>query len=807
LVAQSATKSATNFVIRIDMEEHSFGQWLRLRRKALDLTQDALADRVGCSVGMIRKIESEERRPSAQIAERLAEILAIPKNERSSFLRFARGESRSAPAERKEEFPWQASATLARSNLPAAVTSLIGREREIAEVHNYFSRDDIRLVTLIGPPGIGKTRLGIESARIALQDFPDGVFFIRLAPLDDPSLIVPTVAQALNFVERNRQSSTEQLSDGIRDKQMLLVLDNCEHLIEDVAALVSFLLSTCPLLKILTTSRESLRVPGEWIYAVPAFDLPAEHFPVDVESTAQYPALMLFAERARAIHADFSLTPENIETVSAICARLDGLPLVIELMAARMRFMSPEDLLDRLTGQFMLTADGMRAASERQKTLQHAIDWSYQLLQPEEQKLFAYLSVFTGNFSLEMVENMLSEKSMSRPVPDLLVSLLDKSLLKRAPDSESSNEVRYMMLVTLREYARNRLREMGEESQIRNRHLTYYLRLAEKASHELRGPHQVVWLRGLASVRDDLRSALDWVIETQQTEAALQMGSYLSWFWFRRSDLGEGRQWLEKVVNLPDASQYPHWYSNVLTELARGTWLHVGAGQARPFVEKAISVAQQHDDQWNVAQASLILRLVLIGEGDFTGAQEITAKSKTFFRNVHDERGYAHAVHGHALIAFLQDDITLALALHEESLAIFRRLGDKFFQNVALRFIGIIQLRQGNLKGGQEVLREALRLAREIDTKYEIAAAIEHIGDAALAEGDPARAIHLYWASRNIYDSIGVWQKEHEAKFENQLALCRTRLSEPEFAAAIGEGSAMTLDQAINAALLMSMDP
>jgi len=263
LVAQSATKSATNFVIHIDMEEHSFGQWLRLRRKALDFTQDALADRVGCSVGMIRKIESEERRPSAQIAERLAEILGIPQSERTSFLRFARGELRLAPAETKEDFPWHASAAPAHSNLPATVTSLIGRQQEIGEVREYLSKDDLRLVTLIGPPGIGKTRLSLEVARRALPDFPDGVFFIALAPLDDPSLIALTVAQSLNFAETNRQSSTQQLSNGIRDKQMLLVLDNCEHLIEDVAALAFSLLSTCPRLKILTTSRESLRIPGE----------------------------------------------------------------------------------------------------------------------------------------------------------------------------------------------------------------------------------------------------------------------------------------------------------------------------------------------------------------------------------------------------------------------------------------------------------------------------------------------------------------------------------------------------------------
>ena len=783
------------------MQQDSFGNWLKRKRRSLDLTQAELGDQVGCSAAAVRKIESEERRPSAQIVERLAEIFEIPRSERAAFLRFARGEVRSAPATTKEDFPWQAAIPSPRSNLPATVTSLIGREKAVEEVHAFLLKPEIRLITLIGPPGIGKTRLSIDSARTSLQDFPDGVFFVPLASLDDPSLIVLTVAQALNFVGINRQSAADQLSVGIRDKQMLLVLDNCEHLIEDVASLVSSLLSTCPLLKILTTSRESLRIPGEWLYTVPAFDLPAEQSSVDVVSASQYPALMLFAERARAVRADFSLTSENIGTVAAICARLDGLPLVIELMAARMRLMSPQELLDRLTGQFVLTADGMRAASERQKTLQHAIDWSYQLLQPEEQKLFAYLSVFTGSFSLETVENLISQKSVRKSLPDLVASLLDKSLLKRAPDSESSNEVRYTMLVTLREYARNRLREMDAETEIRNRHLTYYLGLAEKASHELRGPHQAVWLRQLAGVRDDLRSALDWAIETQQTEMALQMGSYLSWFWFRRSDLGEGRRWLGKLMKLPDASQYPHWYSDVLTQLAFDTWLQVGPGEVRPFVEQAISVAHQHDDQWNAAWASVVLGLVLIGENDFTGAGSMIAKSKAFFREIHDEWGYANAVLCQALGAFNQGDLRSSLALHEEALAVFRQLGDKYFQNTALRFIGIIQVRHANLKRGEAALREALLLAHEIDSKYEIAAAIMYLGDVALAEDNPVRSVHLKWASRNIYDSIGAWQQEDEAKFDIELALCRTRLSAPEFAAAIAEGRAMTTEQAIVYAL------
>src|SRR6185503_12191144 len=296
------------------------------------------------------------------------------------------------------------------------------------------SNPKVRLVTLIGPPGIGKTRLSIETARAALSDFPDGVFFVALAPLEDPNLIASAVAQALGYVGARNISTTEQLKEGMGDKQMLLVLDNCEHLIENVASLAVELLSACPQLKIIATSRESLRIPGEWLYAVPAFDLPTERSSLDVESASNYPALTLFAERARAVRSDFSLNADNIETIAAICARLDGLPLVIELIAARMRLMTPQALLARLSRQFVLTADGMRAASERQKTLYNAIDWSYKLLPPKEQKLFVYLSVFSGGFTLEAVEAMFSRRMTEKSLPNLIALLLDKSLLKFAPD-------------------------------------------------------------------------------------------------------------------------------------------------------------------------------------------------------------------------------------------------------------------------------------------------------------------------------------------------------------------------------------
>lgn len=782
------------------LTEVSFGEWLKRRRKAAGLTQAQLALQISCSTSALKKIEAEERHPSAPIVERLADIFHIPPKEQTAFLRFARGDSGSVFAETLEDVPWRALPQSSRSNIPATTTSLIGREKEIADVHVYLGRADIRLVTLIGPPGIGKTRLGIESARTALSNFPDGVFFVALAPLNDPALLAVTLAQALGYVGTRNISTAEQLKEGIGNKEILIVLDNCEHLIEDVASLTIFLLSACPRLKILATSRESLRISGEWLYPVPAFDVPREHASIDMQTASNFPALTLFAERARAVRPDFALNAENIKTVSAICAQLDGLPLVIELIAARIRLMPPQALLKRLNEQFILSADGRRAPSLRQRTLQNAIGWSYNLLSNQEQNLFARLAVFSGGFTLEVAEAIFSptEKSVS----NLIASLLEKSLLQRALDARG--EPRFDMLVTIQHFALNQLQSMGGEADTRNRHLAYFLDLTERAGQEMRGPKQIEWLNRLKALNDNLRAALEWAIETRRTEMALRFVRNLHWFWFMRGDHTGAQHWFRRVLAMPDTPLYPEAQAEALAQLAYHN-LQLGEKaiqEARPLLEQALSVVDTNQDIENIHGARIMLGLLLAEEGHFAAARSILEESKARFQACHDEWGYAYVTLCLVVQSERQTDWATALALCQQALAGFQKLGDIYFSSVALRLVGRSYVHQGDLANGIAALRESLFLAQQLDNKFQIALILwRSFAEAAFYAGENARAVSLISASINLFQSIGAWMEDDDLLFENELAPGRAKLSETEFTTAMEQGRAMTLEQAITYAL------
>jgi len=415
--------------------------------------------------------------------------------------------------------------------------------------------------------------------------------------------------------------------------------------------------------------------------------------------------------------------------------------------------------------------------------------------------LFAYLSVFSGSFTLEVVEVMFSRDVVEKPLHQLIALLLDKSLLKLAPQSGMQGETRYTMLATIQEYARERLQDMGRETEICNLHLTYFLDVAHQAGLEMRGPNQVECLHRLAALRGNLSSALEWAIKTRQTAIALQMVSDLSWFWSMRSEFSEGRLWLEKTAKMPDAPRYPQLYSYALEQLALHAWQQSGSNEARPFVEQALSAARAHDDKWNIAWALSILGHFLVEKSDFSGAQTAFDESNALFQEVHDVWGYAYVVLGLAQTAYIQGDQPTSLPMYEQALSAFRELGDKFFEMVVLRVLGTAQIRQGNLVRGVPALQEALLIAQQLDSKQEIAWALINIGDAATAHGDSVRAVRLYLAAKYIFDSIGVWRQDHEAELEEKLALCRAALSETEFAEAEAQGRAMTMEQAIEMAL------
>lgn len=781
-------------------EQHSFGYWLRLKRKALDLTREALADRVGCSVSMIRKLEEEERRPSTQIAELLAEIFNIPSNERTAFLQFARGDWRSAPNLGDEEAPWHISTpTLSpqpHSKLPATFTSLIGRDEDIAAVQGYLIHPDIRLVTLIGAPGIGKTRLSIASAGKSLAEFPDGVFFVALAALDQPSLIPSATLQALGFIEKNNLSPEELLIEGIADKRMLLVLDNCEHLIENVAPLVSSLLSACPRLRILTTSREALQIPGEWLYSVPALDLPKEHSIIDVESFSEFPALVLFAERARAARSDFTLNAQNIQAVTSICAQLAGLPLAIELIAARVKTFSIEQIAAWLDDRFALLTSGSRIAPSRQQTLRATLDWSYELLTETERALFQQLSVFVGGFTLEALESVALLDS-NQSILETLSRLVDKSLLL----VEQQDQPRYRFLEPIRQYARDKLNETRESSLIQNRHLNYYLRVAEEAEPHLFGAVQQDWKNRLELDHDNLRVALAWSLESNQVEAGLKMAGALAWFWHSKGHLSEGNLWLEKVLAAGAGNQG----KERAKALRASSILSTGTGdysRAKAFAESSIKLYREVGDNQGAGLVLADLGASLHWDGKEAEAIESLEESLRLLRATGNRWGIAYALLWLGDTWFRMGDIERAATTWEESLGLTQELGDHYLIAWSIGGLADVTRLRGDYQRATKMFRKSLSLYQSSGNKVGPPFSMEALALVAVALGDAKRAARLWGAA-------SAWRKaineplppSYQRDYAASVTQARTELGEEAYASAWSEGYAMSPEQAIALAL------
>ncbi len=781
-------------------EPHSFGYWLRLKRKALDLTREALADRVGCSVSTIRKLEEEERRPSTQIAELLAQILQIPGSEKAAFLRFARGDWRSVPSLGEEDAPWRVSTAEtsqpSHSNLPATFTSLIGRDKDIAAVQGYLTNPERRLVTLVGAPGIGKTRLSIASASRSLAEFPDGVFFVALAPLDQPSLIASALLQALGYVEKNNLSPEDRLIEGIADKRMLLVLDNCEHLIEEVTRLVPALLSACPGLTILVTSREALRIPGEWLYSVPALDVPREPSMVDIETISEFPALVLFAERARAARSDFALNAGSIRAAVSICSQLDGLPLAIELIAARVKTFSIEQVAARLDDHFALFTGGSRPGPSRQQTLRATLDWSYELLTEAERALFRQLSVFVGGFTLDALESVTLLDS-SQSILDALARLADKSLLLVEPQEQT----RYRFLEPIRQYARDRLNEAGESNLIHDRHLDYYLRVAEEAEPYLFSAGQQHWKNRLELDHDNLRAALAWSLDGNHVEAGLRMAGALAWFWHSTGHLSEGTLWLEKIL----ASTISNRGKERAKALRASSILATDTGdyvRARAFAESSIELYRENGDSRGAGLVLADLGASFHRGGKEKEAVESLDASLRLLRATGERWEIAYALVWLGDTCFRMGDTRRAATSWEEGLGLARNLGDPFLIAWSLGGLGDVARLHAEYERATGMFRESLSLAQSSGDKFGPPFVLEALGLVAAALGNAKRAARLWGAAAAWREAINeALPSNYQRDYAASIDQARTQLGEEVYASAWSEGHALSPEQAIALAL------
>jgi predicted ATPase/class 3 adenylate cyclase len=607
------------------------------------------------------------------------------------------------------------------NNLPLQLTSFVGREKEIVDVKRPLLGD--RFVTLTGPGGTGKTRLGLQVAAELLELFPDGAWLVELASICDSMLVPQTVAATLGIREFAGRPIMTLLTDYLRNKEILLVLDNCEHLLSACAELVSHLLQACPNLCILATSREALEILGEVTIRVPSLSVPDVHHIPPIESLTQYESIRLFIERAEMVQPDFSLTMNNASSIAQICRRLDGIPLAIELAVARVKVMNVEQVAARLDDRFRLLTGGSRNALPRHQTLRALIDWSFDLLSEIESILFRRLSVFSGGWTLESAEAICAGDGIDKyDVLDLLTQLVNKSLV--IPDRESEHETRYRMLETIRQYAREKLFEAGEGDLVRERHLEYFLQLSERAEPELRGPHQAFWLNRLEKEVDNIRGALEWAVE-DEVETSMRIASALFWFWHIRSRKSEGIDWLE-----------------------RGLDIH-----AAKYGDQSLSTEQK----FILGKALNVAGSLLVMHGSPEQGDELSNRSLQLHQELgpSGRRGVAQALWNLAQGASHHENIDLATDISEKSLALYRELNDRFGIAQCLDNIGSHHIMRGNYPKAKEVWEEDLHLRRELEDRDGTGWVLTCLAELAFWQGHFDHGLSLYAEAQQSFQDVG----------------------------------------------------
>ena len=786
------------------------------------------------------------------------------------------------------EFPALKSLPRHLQNMPVQPTPFLGREQEVTTVYELLRHPQVHLLTLTGPGGMGKTRLALQVAAELSDQFADGVFLVPLAPVSEAEQVIPAIIQTLGISDLSSQSPLTLLKSALKDKQLLLLLDNFEQVIPAAVHLAE-LLTSCPRLKIIVTSQVVLHVQAEHEFAVPPLSLPNLRQLPDLLTLSQYEAVALFIQRAQAVKADFAMTNANAPAVAAICARLDGLPLAIELAAARVKFFAPQALLTRLEQGLAVLSGGARDLPARQQTLRGAIAWSYNLLAPEEQQLFRRLAAFVDGFIWQAAEVVCTAAGeLKGDILDGLFSLVDKSLLRL--EELAQGEPRFWMLQLLREFGLEYLTSAGETELTRTAHASYYLALAKEAEPHLRGTDPGSWFARLEQEHENLRAALSWLLERAEmsagsegdkewAEQAMRLCGALYWFWNIHGYYREGRNFLDRALKVREGvaasvqvkvlyaasvlavtqDDFEHAEALCRESLALSRELGVTADEAtaliqmgfvalarcqyaaaRDQLEEAAALFQELGDTWNWARSLSYLARVLAEQGEYGRARAVAEESLQLSR-VQDNKGrIAVALCVLARIHFLaQDDFAQAQALVEQSLALFRELGDTQYIAYLLGLLGEMRLIQGEQTQASELLeesvatfkelgdrwstaeallafarvavsqgvfaaagaryQESLALAREIDAKSLIAPALEGAGAVAAAQGEPGWAARMWGAATALRVAIGTpLPPVYRADYERLLATVRSQLGVEAFATALAEGGTMDPEQTLD---------
>lgn len=696
-----------------------------------------------------------------------------------------------------------AGAPLVPNNLPCSLTSFVGRKREIAEVCGLLG--GTRLLTLTGAGGCGKSRLALEVARARLAGFPNGVWIVEFAALSDAGLVPHAVAAALGITEHADRTATDTLAGSLREKTLLLVLDNCEHLVSACADLTGTLLLECPGLRILATSREPLGTPGETLWRVPSLAVPdLLHLP-PLDRLTQFEAVRLFAERAAAARPGFQVTADNAGAVAQVCHRLDGIPLAIELAAAHVRALSVEQIAARLDDRLRLLTGGSRAALPRHRTLRAAMDWSYDLLTEPQRTLLARLSVFAGGWTLEAAEAVCAGDGIDAPeIVNLLTSLVDKSLV--LADIENG-AARYSMLETVRQYGEECLDDTGTAVSVCRRHRDCYLTLAEQGSAGLDGPGQKTWLDRMDREYGNLRGALEWSRRTV-TEVApgLRLAVHLQRFWEMRAYYAEARGWLESLIAAGSTAN-PPLRARALNTAGVLAYRQGDYERTAALCSSALSLAEQHGDGYAAAQALHFLAHVRQSRGEYDQATDMMERSVTLYEEVNHRRGVANSVDCLGEVARSKGDYERAEMLTARAMSLYREIGDGRGQSHLLHNLGYIRLHQDRGAEARDLFRESLVRAQDLKSPRDVIMAIAGLA-AASKDAPPVRLARLLGAVDGLLDASGVHLEPAEhTEFEATTAFVRAQLGDRDFAAACAGGRLMTSDDAVVEALALVRAP